>query len=91
MDLMGIRSIIICSLEEDVEIAEKPMHLEGKSNGIAWPINIDTFDKMDNTNVKHVKNSNSGLFGLALFDVSINYRSRKGYKLIRQLPPPLLN
>ena len=66
LDLVGIRSIICYGLEEDVEGPEKSVHLEGESNGVAGPVDVDAFDKVDYTNVKHIKNGDGSLLGLAL-------------------------
>lgn len=58
---------VICNaVEEDLEAAEKPMHLEGKSHGVAWPVNVGTFDKMDDTDVEHIENGNGSLLPVGL-------------------------
>jgi len=63
---------VICSVfEEDLEVPENPMHVVGKSNGVTSPVNVDTFNKIDYTNVKHIKNSDGSLLRLVLFDISL--------------------
>jgi hypothetical protein len=61
-DLVGGRSLAWHRLEKYVEAPERGMVLLRQRDGVAWPVNIITFDKVGNPLVKHVKNVKCGRF-----------------------------
>jgi hypothetical protein len=64
--------------EKDLEVPETLMHVVGKGNGVTWPVDVSSFDEMNYTNVKHIKDSNGSLFRLALFYVSLYLVKKRG-------------
>lgn len=50
-------------LEEYLEVSEPAVHLTSKCQGIPGPVDIATFDQMDDTIIKHVEDGECNLFG----------------------------
>lgn len=65
--------LIFNRLKENVEIAEKIMHVGGKSECIAWPINVDALYQMCNSMIEHVEDSECSLSRMVL-ESKVSYR-----------------
>lgn len=59
---VGVGLLAIYGFKENVEVSEKTMETLSKSDGIAWSVNIDTFNHMFNAVIKHVKHCERSFF-----------------------------